>query len=424
MASTKFKSLKGMPDILPEDVWKWQYIESSVRNVFRQFNYTELRTPILESLDLFQRSIGQETDIVQKEMFQFQDRGQRNVVLRPEVTASVVRAYIEHQLAVDKLFYIGASFRAERPQAGRFRQFHQIGAEFIGAKGAEDDVAILALMQGLLMGLGLKDYVLEINSLGCKESRAGYRKKLKDYLQSYISNMSEDSQRRIETNVIRVLDSKDPRDQEIIKKAPSILESLLPKSKEHLEQVKEILEQRNIPYRINTKIVRGLDYYNDIVYEITHPALGAQNAIGAGGRYDSLVGELGGSKDCGACGFALGIERLIVALEGDGVWGQNQFQNALVYMCVFGDSPDIKKKALEIQSELRKDNFSVEEISFKEVKMKKHFQRADRLNARVVILQGEDEFKEGQVSIKDMKTGTQEKVQYDSIKKVLKGILT
>jgi len=412
-----------MSDIVPQEVAKWQHIEDVSRRIFKRYNFKEIRTPIVESLGLFQRSIGQETDIVQKEMFQFQDRGGRDLVLRPEFTASVVRAYIQNQLKEGKLYYMGPSFRAERPQAGRYRQFHQIGAEFLGAKGAEDDVALLTLMMDLIEGLGVQKHKLEINTLGCKQSREAFQKKLRDYLSKYESKLSEDSKRRLQSNVIRVLDSKDEKDQKIIAEAPTVLDSLSEDSLEHFNQVQEQLKQRNIPFTVNPRIVRGLDYYNDVVFEIVHPELGAQSAIGAGGRYDGLIGELGGHKGTGACGFALGFERMLMALDGEGYFSQNKSsqKSNLVYVCVLGENSEIDEEALKIQTLLRQNDFSVEEISSDRKAIKKHFQIADRLGAAFVIVIGEDEIKQNQLSVKQMETGNQEMVDRAEIVNYLKG---
>lgn len=423
----KYQALKGMIDILPDEVWKWQFVESISRNIFNRFNFQEIRTPILESLELFQRSIGQETDIVQKEMFQFKDRGDRDVVLRPEVTASVVRAYVEHQLKDGKLYYIGPSFRAERPQAGRFRQFHQVGAELIGGKRPEDDVLLLKVLTAFLKGLGIQRYQLKLNSVGCQTTcRPEYRKVLKKYLTEKHAHLCENCQRRVETNIIRIFDCKTEGCQKAIADAPRILDYLCGSCKDHFEKVKTLLDQeKDIPYQIEPRIVRGLDYYNRTVFEITHDALGAQNAIGGGGRYDTLVGELGGSKDAGACGFACGLERLLIALESEEGFETEEiaqkFRSGLIYLCVLGTNPELKKQACELQNKLRAHDFRVEELSLEEKPLKKYLEIANRIGALFVLIFGEDELKEGKVSVKDMTSGDQEKLKLTEIESYLKG---
>ncbi|MBI4971801.1 MAG: histidine--tRNA ligase [Candidatus Omnitrophica bacterium] len=425
----KYQALKGMMDILPDQVWKWQFVESVSRNIFNRFNFQEIRTPILESLPLFQRSIGEETDIVQKEMFQFKDRGDRDVVMRPEVTASVVRAFVEHQLKDGKLYYIGASFRAERPQAGRFRQFHQVGAELIGGKNPEDDVLLLKVLTALLAGLGLRRYQLKINSVGCQTTcRPEYRKVLKEYLKQKHAHLCENCQRRIETNIIRIFDCKVEGCQKAIEGAPRVLDHLCKPCEEHFAKVKELLDhEKDIPYQIEPRIVRGLDYYNRTVFEVSHDALGAQNAVGGGGRYDTLVGELGGSKDIGACGFACGMERLLMALDSEeGFKTEESAQRlrcGLIYLCVLGGNPELKTAARKIQGQLRGADFRVEELAAEDKPLKKHLEIANRLHALFVLILGEDEFREGTVSVKDMNSGTQEKIKLDAIETYLKGRL-
>ncbi len=424
----KYQALKGMPDILPGDIWKWQFVESVAKNIFSRYNFQEIRTPVLESLQLFQRSIGEETDIVQKEMFAFKDRGDREVVMRPEVTASVVRAYVEHQLKDGKLYYIGPSFRAERPQAGRFRQFHQVGAELIGGKAPEDDVLLLKLLTALLKGIGLENYALKLNSVGCQETcRPEYRKLLKKYLTEKHAHLCENCQRRIETNVIRVFDCKVEGCQKAIEGAPRIVDHLCGACKTHFDKVKSLLAEEHVPYQLEPRIVRGLDYYNRTVFEITHDALGAQNAVGGGGRYDNLVGELGGPKDAGASGFACGMERLVMALESEEGFETEEiaqkFRSPLIYPCVLGGGAELRNEVRRIQKELRDADFRVEELAAEDKPLKKYLETANRLGALFVLILGEDEFKEKKVSIKDMNSGVQEKVNITDITPYLKGRL-
>lgn len=416
-----------MMDILPDEVWKWQFVESTARRIFHRYNFQEIRTPIVESLDLFRRSIGEDTDIVQKEMFQFKDRGERDLVIRPEVTASVVRAYLEHRLREGKLYYLGPSFRAERPQAGRFRQFHQVGAELIGGIGPEEDVLLLKVMEALLKGLGILNYRLKLNCVGCEKAcRPEFRKTLKSYLTEHHATLCENCKRRLETNIIRIFDCKSEGCQKAIAKAPKILDHLCDSCRIHFEKVKQLLnESGGIRYEIDPRIVRGLDYYNRTVFEVTHDALGAQNAIGAGGRYDSLVSEMGGPKEAGACGFACGIERLLVALESEEGFETEEiaqrYRSGLVYLCVLGTDPGLKEAAFRVQSQLRDGDFRVEEMRLEEKSLKKHLEIANRMHALYVLIFGEDEFREGKVSVKDMDSGVQEKVSLWEIADYLKG---
>ncbi|MBI4398332.1 MAG: histidine--tRNA ligase [Candidatus Omnitrophica bacterium] len=419
----KYQALKGMPDLLPDQIWKWQFVERVARSVFHRFNFQEIRTPILENLELFQRSIGGETDIVQKEMFAFEDRGGRQVVMRPEVTASVARAYVEHQLKNGKLFYIGPSFRAERPQAGRFRQFHQLGAELIGGKSAEEDVLLLKLLVMLLEELGIHQYTIKINSVGCPETcRPKFRQILKEYLEQKKSALCENCLRRLETNVIRILDCKGEACRSTVAEAPKMAEHLCDECQTHFTRVQSLLSAARVPFTVDPKIVRGLDYYNRTVFEVTHEALGAQNALGGGGRYDNLIAEMGGSKEVGASGFACGIERLLIALDGEKAFEKSDsviFRPPLVYFCVLGTNEALQKTALQIQEKLRKENFRVEEISLEDKPLKKHLEIANRLSAEFVLILGEDEFKEGKIAVKQMKARIQEQVPVSNIQAYL-----
>jgi histidyl-tRNA synthetase len=310
----------------PEDGWRhsdhWQYIESVMRKCAADYGFKEIRTPIFERTELFVRGVGEGSDIVSKEMYTFLDKAERSMTLRPEGTASVIRAFVEKNLAqqpgLHKFFYIGPMFRYERPQAGRYRQHHQFGAEAIGIGKPEQDVEMIDMLYEIYHRLGLKNLSVMINSVGDEASRAPFRKALGDYLFPFLEDLSEDSKVRFSKNILRILDSKDARDQEILKNAPILEDYLSEASKEHFATVKALLFQMKIPYVVNPKLVRGLDYYNKTVFEVVSHELGAHNTIGGGGRYDGLTALFGG-PDLPACGFATGLERLLQTMVGQKV---------------------------------------------------------------------------------------------------------
>ncbi len=312
-------SVKGMRDILPPSSAVWNQVDAAARLVFRRFNYQEIRTPILEETALFSRSVGEETDIVSKEMYTFEDRDGSSLTLRPESTASVLRAYIEHRLdqrpGVQKVYYIGPMFRRERPQKGRYRQFYQIGAEAIGSDAPATDAEMIELAVEILKQVGIRDFELSINSVGSKESRERYNEVLRAELKEVAPRMCEDCRRRAETNPLRVLDCKVPQDQPIIDQLPSILDHLDAEDREHLRAVREFLDDLGIAYTVKPRLVRGLDYYARTTFEITHSALGAQNALLGGGRYDGLAEGLGSKAAAPGIGFSIGEDRLVMAVE-------------------------------------------------------------------------------------------------------------
>ena len=319
--SEKYQLPPGVFDILPSDPrepWRssflWQYVERVIREIAQRYGYLELRTPILEKTELFQRSVGESSDIVSKEMYTFEDRGGRSLSLRPEGTASAMRAFVSGQLQnaapVHKLFYIGPMFRYDRPQAGRYRQHHQFGAEAIGVHAPEQDVEMIDMAYTIYERLGIRDLRVDINSIGDEESRQLYRKALLEFLTPHKEQLSKDSQARLELNPLRILDSKSPQDRAICERAPSILDHLSTASQEYFQQVKQLLDDLGIPYQISSALVRGLDYYNEIVFEVVSESLGAQSSIGGGGRYDGLLGQIGG-PDLPGVGFATGLERVI-----------------------------------------------------------------------------------------------------------------
>src|SRR5438477_7454722 len=350
------KAVRGTRDLLPPETPLWNFVESTVRDVFRAYNFQEIRTPIFEDTQLFSRSVGQETDIVSKEMYTWKDQGRaesdkgQSLTLRPENTAGVVRAYIEHKLwdgGLNKLFYIGPQFRRERPQKGRYRQFYQIGAEVIGpaTSGSESparDAEILELLATLLDRLGITGWTLELNSIGCADDRAKYNEALRKALEPVAPNMCGDCQRRAVTNPLRVFDCKVPEDQPIIEKLPRISEFLDEPCRQHFEQVQEILNSVGVEFRLNDRLVRGLDYYTRTAFEFTHGALGAQNAILGGGRYDGLSESLGGPPAPGI-GFAIGEDRLVMSLtEKTGVAARP----ADIYIAPMGPGMNVPAAAL------------------------------------------------------------------------------
>jgi histidyl-tRNA synthetase len=419
------QSPPGVFDILPDDSkepWRsshlWQHLESILRKTSQDFGYKEIRTPIFEKSELFSRSVGQQTDIVSKEMYTFEDRGGRSLSLRPEGTASTIRAWIEHHLDQNpgnqKLFYIGPMFRYERMQAGRFRQFHQYGAEAIGFSCPEIDVEMIDLAYTIYSRLGLKDLSIQLSSLGSKESRGRFKEGLKKYLSQFYDQLSEDSQRRFETNPLRIIDSKDPNDQKILKNAPSILDFLDSTSKDHFADVLKLLNSLKIPYVINKDIVRGLDYYNDTVFEIVSGELGSQNSIGGGGRYDTLIEELGGQPAPGI-GFATGMERILqVALKQNGPLPSPHAPT--LYLIPLGEKA--KQAGFSLVHNLRLIGISAEmEVTGK--KIGKAMQLANNLEAQYVIVLGDKELEEGIVSLKEMATGEVSMIPLQSLAKIL-----
>jgi len=396
--SKRIKAIRGMNDILPQDSAVWQYLESTVRQLLNQYSYGEIRLPIVEYTDLFKRSIGEVTDIVEKEMYTFLDRNQESLTLRPEGTAGCVRAGEEHGLLynqVQRLWYMGPMFRYEKPQKGRYRQFHQIGVETFGLAGPDIDAELIMLTAGLWKALGIADRVtLQLNSLGSNEARAEFRDALVAFLQQHAEQLDADSQRRLESNPLRVLDSKDEATQAILKHAPSLHDYLDEESRLHFEQLKATLDAAGVSYEINPNLVRGLDYYCKTVFEWVTDALGAQGTVCAGGRYDGLVQQLGG-KSTPAVGFAMGIERLVLLLEACDVVGhinpapdvyiisEDSIQGLLLAERVRNQLP-----ALRVQCHCGGGKF------------KKQIKKADDSGARVALVLGEQEIQNQQVAVK------------------------
>lgn len=396
---------KGTNDILPGESEKWQFIEETARLLFRDYQYREVRTPIFEHYEVISRSVGDTTDIVSKEMYDFYDKGDRHVTLRPEGTAPVVRAFVENKLYGPeypkpfKAFYMGPMFRYERPQKGRLRQFHQIGVEAFGSSNPATDVESMAMALDFFKQLGIQEVRLVINSLGDKETRTAYRQALIDYLEPHFAELSEDSQRRLHENPLRVLDSKDKRDKQFVAEAPSILDYLSEASRTHFEAVKEMLTALAIPFEVDSNMVRGLDYYTHTIFEIMSdaPGMGAQATICAGGRYDHLVEELGG-VETPAFGFAMGIERILLTLESEGIT-LPALNDLDAYVVGLGEATNLE--SLKLLQAIRNFGFSADR-DFMNRKAKAQFKSADKEGAKLVLTIGENELAEGVVNIKGM----------------------
>jgi len=399
-----FRSIKGTKDILPDDSAQWQRVEATVRQVMSDFRYAEIRTPVFEQTQLFSRSIGELTDIVSKEMYTFQDRGGESVTLRPEGTASVIRAYNQHSLGgqspVTKVFYTGPMFRQERPQAGRLRQFHQFGAEAIGSPSPYLDVEMMVLPIRIYEALGLTSFGLTVNSVGCEKCRPAYKEKLVHALRAMKDRLSEDSQARLEKNPMRVLDSKDEKDRAATKDVPVITDHLCPECATHFDAVKRSLDGLRLSYVVDPRLVRGLDYYTKTAFEVTSKDLGSQDALAGGGRYDLLVEELGGKPTPGV-GFAAGLERLLMVLEKTGKAAATVHAPRLYIVSADAQS---RQWAFETTVTLRSAGHSVE-VDYLDRSVKAQMREANRLNARYVVVVGESERTSGTVRVKQMETG-------------------
>lgn len=413
---------RGTSDFLPIDTAKWQYVEKILREVCSDFGYEEIRTPIFEETELFKRGVGDTTDIVQKEMYTFEDAGGRSITLRPENTAAVVRAYVENKIYAltqpTKLYYIGPMFRYERPQAGRFRQFHQFGVEVLGATSASADAEIIALAMEFYRRIGLKDLKVSLNSVGCPKCRPIHRKALQEYLQPRFDELCPTCQGRFEKNPLRIFDCKNPECQEIIADAPKILDCLCDECNEHFDEVKSYLEISNIPYDINVFLVRGLDYYTKTAFEIMVDGIGAQAAICGGGRYDGLVEEIGGNPTPGV-GFALGMERIFRSLEAANI--EIDTTNSMdVFVAAMGKNAAVHGFA--IINELRQAGISAFMDNI-ERSLKAQMKYADKFNAKYVIIIGDDEIAKGSVCVKNMATSEQCEIALTGIAEELIKIL-
>ena len=420
----KLQKPKGTQDILPADSAKWQYVENVARETFKKYNYGEIRTPMFEHYEVISRSVGDTTDIVTKEMYDFHDKGDRHITLRPEGTAPVVRSYVENKLFAPevqkpvKVYYIGSMFRYERPQAGRLREFHQLGVECFGSKNPATDVETIAMAYQLFNTLGIKEVTLHLNSLGNTESRLAYRQALIDYLTPMRDTLSKDSQRRLDENPLRVLDSKEKEDKVAVENAPSILDYLDNESQAHFDEVRAMLDSLNIPYVIDTNMVRGLDYYNHTIFEFITTIDKSELTICAGGRYDSLVEYFGGPETAGF-GFGLGLERLLLVLDKQGI--ELPVEESLdVYIAVLGSGAN--GKALELVQAIRYQGFKAER-DYLGRKIKAQFKSADTFKAKTVITLGESEVESGQVNVKNNATREEVTVSFEELTKNFAAVL-
>ncbi|HEN0883714.1 TPA: histidine--tRNA ligase [Streptococcus agalactiae] len=420
----KLQKPKGTQDILPGESAKWQYVENVIRNLFKQYHYDEIRTPMFEHYEVISRSVGDTTDIVTKEMYDFHDKGDRHITLRPEGTAPVVRSYVENKLFAPevqkptKMYYIGSMFRYERPQAGRLREFHQVGVECFGSNNPATDVETIAMGHHLFEDLGIKNVKLHLNSLGSPESRQAYRQALIDYLTPIREQLSKDSQRRLNENPLRVLDSKEPEDKLAVENAPSILDYLDESSQAYFDAVCHMLDALNIPYIIDTNMVRGLDYYNHTIFEFITEIEDNELTICAGGRYDGLVSYFGG-PETPAFGFGLGLERLLLILGKQGI--PLPIENTIdLYIAVLGSEANLA--ALDLAQSIRHQGFKVER-DYLGRKIKAQFKSADTFNAKVIMTLGSSEVDSREVSLKNNQTRQEVKVSFENIKTGFSSVL-
>ncbi|MCS7230331.1 MAG: histidine--tRNA ligase [Candidatus Kryptonium sp.] len=414
MDKKKIKNVRGTKDILPDESYKWWHIEQKVRKIFEVYNYREIRTPIFEETELFERGIGEFTDIVSKEMYTFIDKGGTSLTLKPEMTASVMRAYLQYEInkqtPLFKVYYISPMFRQERPQAGRLRQFHQIGAEAIGSANPEVDAEIIYLVIHIIESFGVKNYNLKINSVGCQVCRPTYKEVLKSYFEKFQNELSEDSKKRLQRNPLRILDSKDERDKNIAKNAPLIYEYLCDNCRKHFENLQDYLNFLGVKYENEPHLVRGLDYYTKTAFEITSLDLGSQDAIAGGGRYDLLSKDLGGPEIPGV-GFALGVERLMLILEKNN-YSFNEVSKPFVYVTCIGF--EAQKVALKIAFTLRQNMIPCE-VELLNRSLKAQMKEADRQEAQYVVIIGDAEIENGKALVRNMADGKQVEVELNKI---------
>ncbi|MDG4961224.1 MAG: histidine--tRNA ligase [Lactococcus raffinolactis] len=421
----KLQRPKGTVDILPGESEKWQFVEATMRRVFATYRFSEIRTPLFEHYEVISRSVGDTTDIVTKEMYDFYDKGDRHVTLRPEGTAPVVRSYVENKKFAPevqkpfKVYYTGSMFRYERPQAGRLREFHQIGVENFGSKNPATDVETIAMAKAFFDQVGVKNIKLVINSLGDSETRERYREALIAYLEQHLDSLSDDSKRRLHENPLRVLDSKDKQDIAIVKDAPSILDFLTDASQQHLTDVKAMLESLNIAYTIDQNMVRGLDYYNDTIFEFMTEIKGKELTICGGGRYDSLVSYFGGPETPGF-GFGIGVDRLLLVLEEQGA-PLPAAQPLDVYVVVLGASANVA--ALKLVQSLRDQGYAVERDVLNR-KIKQQFKSAEEFGAKVIITLGESEVETGEIVVKNNATRAEVKTTLSEIQSQFDTVFT
>lgn len=409
---------KGMKDLLPEQSYQWQFVEKRFRETCARYGFEEVRTPALEYSELFRRSVGDTTDIVQKEMYEFEDHGGRSVTLKPEGTSPAVRAFVEHKLYAGtlpvKMYYITPCFRYEKPQAGRLREFHQFGLEVFGTKDMLADAEVIAFAQDFLTGLGVRNIRLEINSVGCRNCRKKYREALQDYFRPHLSELCETCQSRFEKNPMRILDCKSPEDQNIAAGAPSILDYLCDDCAEAFGSLKKDLDSFGIPYTVNPRIVRGLDYYTKTAFEFVSTGIGAQSTVCGGGRYDDLIEEIGGPEMPGV-GFGLGIERLLLLMEENG-FEIPKPEPPDAFICVRGE--DAKQAGIRIMTDLRRNGLSAEMDTMGR-NVKGQFKYAAKRGARYTIVIGDEELAHGTVQLKDMTVHDQKEVSPDEAVRIV-----
>lgn len=418
------QALKGTHDILPEEMYKWDYMEGVIRKICDTYGYKEIRTPIIEGTELFQRGIGDTTDVVTKEMYTFTDRGNRSVTLRPENTASAVRAYLEHKMygdqQVHKIFYIGSMFRYDRPQAGRYREFHQFGLEVLGASSPLADAEVIAMAWEIFHTFGLKDLKLHLNSIGDKNCRPAYREKLIQFLEGKKDQLCDDCRERLYKNPLRILDCKEEGCRHASEGAPIITDYLCEECQKKLESLESYLDALGIPYELDPSLVRGLDYYTNTAFEIQYTPLGAQSAVCGGGRYDGLVEEMGGPSTPGI-GFAIGLERLLLALEMQGLIPQEK-EKKRIYIAALGGQAEVM--GVKIQQALREKGYTAD-MDLQGRSLKGQMKQSGKLKASFTVIIGNDEIESGQAVVKNMTEGKQENVPFDQVVDyVIKGLNT
>ena len=416
----EFRSIKGTYDILPNDVDSWQRVETCVREFITRAGYSEIRTPAFEKTELFTRSVGEDSDVVSKEMYSWTDQGGTDITLKPEYTASVIRSYIQHNLGakspLTKLYYLDNLFRRERPQKGRYRQFRQYGIEAIGSPHPEQDAEVITIAYELLVELGIKDITLKLNSIGSSECRNEYRQALKDFLQPHLDKLSETSRKRFDSNPMRILDTKIDFEIALLQDAPTITSFLTLDDANHFDEVQIYLEALDVPFTLDTALVRGLDYYNRTTFEIISSKLGAQDALCGGGRYDKLAETLGG-KQTPAVGFAAGLERILIAM--DEVDTDQKIQADKIYLIGLGDA--VRPTMLKILGEARKAGLIMEFDSLRR-SIKSQMREANKIGASLAIIIGDKELKDKSVQIKDLNNGQQESIPIDSIISYIKSL--
>lgn len=410
---------RGTKDILPDTVGDWNYVEGEIRELCRRFGYSEIRTPIFEHTELFQRGIGEGTDVVDKEMYTFTDRGERSITLRPENTASAVRAYLQNKLYAQsnlvKLFYIGSMFRYDRPQAGRMREFHQFGVEALGEANPAVDAEVILLAMNLLEGLGLKDLELSINSVGCPKCRSKYRTMLQDFFRDKLEDLCEDCRSRFERSPLRILDCKKDSDKPYMADAPKITDCLCEECADHFAKLRELLTSAGISFTHDPRLVRGLDYYTKTAFEIKYPPLGAQSAVAGGGRYDGLIEEMGGNPTP-AVGFATGLERLLLALESQNLLPEKN-RSVDAYVVALGEAA--QAEGFKLLNSLRQQGLSAA-MDFAGRSMKAQMKQANKLGAKYSVILGEDEIAEGVAMLRSMEDSSQAKVPMAQVAEKIK----